>query len=82
MAKKVARYDDSNAKKGGIGVFVVMSDGRQLLFDDSAAWKWKTIKGVLYLEVEESGEVALHARDENVMCVGGPQVLFRDADWK
>ena len=81
------RYDASNAKKSGIGVFVMLVSGFQssrgnLLFGESARWRWKKIDGQLALEVEENGQVAFHAWANNVVCVGGPQVLFRDAEWK
>jgi len=81
------RYDASNAKKSGIGVFVILCNAslgeeRQLLFGENARWRWKKIAGKLALEVEDNEEIALHAWATNVVAVGGPQVLFRDAQWK
>ena len=83
MSKKIKkRYDDSSAKKQDIGVFVYLYQGGTLLFGESACWRWKTISKNLYLEVDENGETAFHAPASNVCAVGGPQVLFRDAEWK
>jgi len=78
-----SHYDASNAKKDGIGVFVIMHDtDRQFLFGPTAVWRWKRIAGRLALEVEENGDIAMHAWASCVTAVGGPQVLFRDAQWK
>ena len=76
------RYDDSSAKKSGIGVFVVLMGNYKYLFGESARWRWKKIDGSLFLEVEENGQVVFHTWASNVTCVGGPQYLFRDAEWK
>ncbi len=81
VAVGTPRYDSSNAKKSGIGVFVVLGC-KSYLFSETARWRWKKIDGRLALEVEESGQIAFQAWAENVACVGGPQVLFRDAEWK
>lgn len=80
--EKVARYDVSNVKKSGIGVFVVLANGQKYLFGETARWRWRTLKGQFALEVEEGGEVAFHAFAGHVACVGGPQTLYRDAEWK
>ena len=75
-------YDGSNAKKDGIGIFVKCVDGSQYLFGPNAQWRWKKIAGMMSLEVEHNGQIALHIPRDNVYAVGGPQVLFRDAEWK
>jgi len=79
---RVPRYDASNAKKSGIGVFIIFNSGNQILFGESARWRWTKIAGRLMLEVEEGKEICLHAWADHVTAVGGPQVLFRDAQWK
>jgi hypothetical protein len=81
-AALVGRYDESNTKKAGIGVFVVLKNGRQYLFGETAVWTWRHISGQLVLQVKEHGVISLHAPFDSVACVGGPQVIFRDAEWK
>lgn len=81
-ATAVGRYDESNTKKVGIGVFVVLTNGRQYLFGETATWTWRHISGMLVLQVKEHGVISLHAPAGAVACVGGPQVIFRDAEWK
>lgn len=76
------RYDESNTKKVGIGVFVVLKNGKQYLFGETAQWTWRHISGQLVLQVKEHGTISLHAPYDSVACVGGPQVIFRDAEWK
>jgi len=76
------RYDESNTKKVGIGVFVVLKNGKQYLFGETGQWTWRHISGQLVLQVKENGVISLHAPFDSVACVGGPQVIFRDAEWK
>jgi hypothetical protein len=78
-------YDESNAVKRNVGL-VVHLDGitkmQTFLFSEGSIYRWVFIAGELTLEVCEGGRVALHAPYRRVICVGGPQVLFRDGSWK
>lgn len=78
-------YDDeyrSGVAKNDIGAYVRLRSGYKLLFAKGSRWRWVKISGHDFLEVEENGEVAFHAPMDTVECVGGDQVLVRDAFWK
>ena len=80
-----AIYDERNSVKSGVGL-VVHLDGitkeRTFLFSEGSGWRWTLISGRLTLEVYENGRIALHAPYERVICVSGPQTIFRDGSWK
>jgi hypothetical protein len=80
-------YDDSNAKKTGVGVYVFWSlngqDVLKFLFaEGQSSYKWRKIAGQMCLEVTECGEVALQMPQQYVVAVGTNLIFFRDTEWK
>ena len=85
MPKAEERYDSKYHGRGGkddIGAYVYLLGGARFLFDKTAKWRWVTIDGESFIEVEEGGQVAFQAPRGHVLCVGGDMVLVRDAFWK
>lgn len=77
------KYYDPKEHKKECGVFVRLTNGNIYLFEPKESqWRFQMIMGVPMLEVAEKGEIAFHAPISSIACVGGPQYIFPNADWK
>lgn len=81
IPRPLSMYDSTNAKKGPVIEVLVRGVGKRL-FPLGCQWRWKHISGKLALEVFEGEQVQLQVWAEDVVLVGGPQWIFRDAEWR